>query len=184
MKRGAKIIGLLLLLWIIYRPVTHFFCLPGAVRSSWVEPLATAGTGYRHQDELFTGGEEARKVYDNAEPVFKASDQKRRLFATLNAGKGSMGLFRRYSTVEGDPIFEWLLVQDGKLTYVRDSSRDDGARPWAIHVSTPLDFKLGFMQHSKFIEGEPSPTDSPVIVFRLKVPNRLVSRQMDEHYFY
>jgi hypothetical protein len=186
MKRLAQVVGTLLLLWVIYRPVTHFFCLPSAVRASWVEPLATAGTRWRHPSELPTHGEDARKVYrdEDAEVVFKASEQKRRFFAALKAAKGNMGLLRRYSTVEGDPIAEWLLVQDGRLTVVHDSSRDDGAPPWAVYVSAPLEFKLGFMRAHNFVEGEPSATDSPVIVFHFKVPNRGGGRYLDDVYFY
>jgi hypothetical protein len=181
MKRLAQIIGVLFLIWIIYRPITHFFCVPLVVHSSWVEPLATEGTGYRHNAELFTGGEDVRKLYDKTEiePVFRASEQKRRLFETLRVSKGSLGLFRRYSSVEGDPILDWLIVQDGRLTYVHDSSRDGGAPPWAVYVCTPLDFKLGFMRKDEFVEGEPTTTDSPIIVFQFKEPNRL-----DRRYFY
>jgi hypothetical protein len=183
MKRFAKIVGILLLAWIIYRPVTHFLCVPSAVRASWVEPLATTGTRFYHQRELFTGGEEALKVWDELEPVFSANDQKRKLFATVKSGVGSRGLLRRYSTVEGRPILAWVLVQDGRITFVKDCSRDGGAPPWAVYKRVPLDFSLGFMRENKFVEGEPSPADSPVIVFQIQVHNLLDSQQIDTEYF-
>jgi hypothetical protein len=159
-------------------------CLPRAVHSSWVERLATTGTGYAGIRELFPGGEDAHRAYPNAEAVFKASEQKRRFFKLLTAGRGRMGLFRRFSTVEGDPISEWLLVEDGKLTYVHDSSRDAGAKPWAVYVWSPVEFAVGFMREHNFVEGEPASTDSPVLVYQLRVPNVLDRRQIDSRYFY
>jgi len=183
MKRFAKIVGILLLAWIIYRPVTHFLCLPSAARASWVEPLATTGTGYR-QKELFTGGEDVRKVYDDLDPVFAASEQKRKLYATFKSGRGKVGLLRKYSTVEAQPILAWVLVQDGRVTYVKDCSRDGGAPPWAVYKRAPLDFKLGFMREGAFVEGEPSSTNSPVLVFQIRVHNVLESRQIDNEYFF
>jgi|GEM_PF-4457213 len=182
-KRFAEIAGIVLVLGIAYRPVVHYLSLPRAVFSSWVEPLATTGTRYR-QRELFTGGEDARKLYEDLDPVFKANEQKRRLFATLNSGRGKMGLLRQYSTVEGRPIREWLLVQNGMLTEVKDSSRDGGAPPWAIYRRVPLACRMGFMRDGKFTEGEPSTNDSPVIVFQLQYRNVPQDQQFDAHYFF
>lgn len=184
MKRFAQVVGILLVAWIIYRPVTHFACLPRAVRASWVEPLATTGTAYRFAQELFTGGEDARKVHGENKAVFVASEQKRKFYATFKSGTGKAGLLRRYSTVESKPILAWVLVQDGKITYVEDCSRDGGAPPWAVYNRVPLDFKLGFMCEGRFVEGEPASTDSPVIVFQIRVPNVRASRQIDTEYFF
>ena len=181
MKTFGKVIGVLLLLWIIYRPVTHFFCLPWAVHSSWVEPVRRAmDFGFPGGGEIFTGGMKVREQYGaRLDPIYKASEMKQRFYATLKARKGKMGLSRRLSTAEGQPIFDWLLVQDGKLTYVKDSSGDNGAPPWAVSTHTPLEFKLGFFRSHKFVEGEPTSTDSPIIVFQM-----LIHKYGDKDYFY
>lgn len=171
MKRFGKFAGVLLLLWIIYRPITHFFCLPWAVHASWVKPVRNPSTlGFAGHGEIYTSGKGARELYGTTlNPIYEASELKRRFYAILKAGKGKMGLSRRYSTVEGSPIFEWLLVQDGKLSFVEDTSNDGGAPPWAVSIYAPLEFKLGFFREHKFVEGEPAATDSPIIVFQMLI---------------
>jgi len=116
--------------------------------------------------------------------VFKANDQKRKLYTMYTTGKGEYGLSRQYSTVEADPIETWLLVQDSKVTFIKDSSHDGGAPPYAIHTRTPLKIKLGYLHDRKFIEGEPASTDSPVIVFKLIDPKTDESLQIYGDYFY
>ena len=136
--------------------------------------------GFAGHGEIYTSGKDARELYGaSLDPIYKASELKRRFYATLKASKGKMGLSRQYSTAEGQPIFDWLLVQDGKLTYVNDSSGDGGAPPWAVSICTPLEFKLGFFREHKFVEGEPSATDSPIIVFEM-----LIHKYGSKDYFY
>ena len=136
--------------------------------------------GFPRGGEIFTGGENVRVQYGaKLDPIYKASEQKRKIYATFKAGKGKMGLSRRLSTAEGQPIFDWLLVQDGKITCVEDDSRDNGAFPWDVSTHTPLEFKVGFFRGHKFVEGDPSPTDSPIIVFQM-----LIHKFGDKVYFY
>ena len=185
MKRRWRILSVVvvLVIAIVYRPVIHYLSLPRAVRASWVEPLSTLGTSYYTGPRELHMDEGSRKLGEY-EYVFKANEQKRRLYAVLKSRNGRMGLRQRYATIEGRLIVAWLLVQNGNLIYVHDSSRDGGAPPWSVSSRTPLEIKLGLMRYDEFVEGEPSSADSPVIVFQLKVHNLLESRQIDDVYFY
>lgn len=40
-----------------------------------------------------------------------------------------MGLSKRYGTVEGDPIFTWLLVEDGGARFIKDCTQDQPESP-------------------------------------------------------
>jgi hypothetical protein len=168
--RAGKTIAVVCLVaaLLLYRPVARWIVTPSAVRASWVEPVADARYFGFHA-ELPTFGEDPHKAYEHFDAVLQANEQKRRLYRAAQDHKGKFGLFRRYSTVEGDPIFTWLLVEDGRVTYVHDHTRDGGAAATAVDTHTPKTFKLGFMRDHKFIEGDPTPNDSQKVVLELDI---------------
>src|ERR1019366_4361286 len=124
-------------------PVARWIVTPSAVRASWVAPLADAAW-FRSDPELPTFGRPPEELYQHFDAVLEANDQKRRLFRAAQSGQGKFGLFRRYSTVEGRPILTWLLVEDGRVTYVHDHTDDGGAPATAVDTHTPKTVKLGF----------------------------------------
>jgi hypothetical protein len=67
-----------------------------------------------------------------------------------------------YSTVEGDRIVEWWLVQDGVITLVHDATRDAYGRWPGVERHHPK-VKLGVLGPTGFVEGDPG-VDSPQIV--------------------
>ena len=160
--KAAIVIGILLLLFFLYRPVAKWMVMPAETRASWVEPLATVGTGLHSQNEYST-----IRSFDDPAIIAKANEQKRRLLAIHALGKGKYGLFMRYCTIEGDWIYIWLLAEDGKLRYVHDHTRDMGSPPTAVDTYTSQSARLGFMRKGKFVEGEPGPKDSLVLVIQL-----------------
>ena len=167
MRTGKKIaIVSILAVVILYRPVVRWIVTPSAVRASWVEPLADASY-FRTRPELPTFGRPPEELYQHFDTVLEANDQKRRLFHAAQSGQGKVGLFRRYSTVEGRPILTWLLVDGSRVTYVHDHTGDGGAPATAVDTQTTKTVKLGFLSDRKFIEGEPGTNDSQKIVLEL-----------------
>lgn len=153
---------------LLYKPVKRLAMTPLAVHSSWVEPHRKNPFGQRWGELEVGDGKTAREYYgDNAvDAIEPMNEQKRRLFATYRKGQGKMGISHRYGTVEGDPIFTWLLVENGSARFVEDDTHDTwGSRTVATHTLKGI--RLGFMRDGKFVEGEPAATDSPIVVLEL-----------------
>ena len=168
--KAAIAIGTLLLAFVVYRPIAKWAITPSDTRAAWVEPIATFGTGLHGQVEL--------PPFDRQPPVYgemysaiaiKANEQKRRLWTTYTSGSGRYGLFHRYSTVEGAWIYQWLLAEDGRLRFIRDTTRDGGAPATAVHSYVPTKAGIGFLRDGTFIEGEPGPEDSPILVIQMDI---------------
>ena len=169
MKRTEIIIGILVVIFIAYRPVVKWFSMPSVTRADWVESLATLGIGAARANELPPWDGHSQENQRDYSAIVKANDQKRHLMEVFNSGKGHYGLLQRYSTVEGQPIYSWLIVEDGKMKFIEDCTRDGGAPPTAIHVSTPKSVRVGFYRNGKFIESTPSSQDSPVRIIQLDI---------------
>ncbi len=82
-------------------------------------------------------------------------------------------------------MVRWLLLQDGKATWIEDTNPSGKARPFWPRIYPVKTIRLGFIESShapdyfkKFVEGEPTPKDSPIIVFELDVGKR------EKEYFY
>ena len=161
------VIGSIVLALLLYKPVKRLMMTPFAVHSSWVEPHRKSPFG-RVRELGVADDETARGKYGDGvvDGIEQVNAQKRRLFAIYQKGQGKMGISCRYSTVEGDPIFTWLLVEDGNARFVDDDTYDTwGSRKVATHPLKSM--RLGFTRDGKFVEGEPAPADSPVIVIEL-----------------
>lgn len=165
--RIRHVFALVLIVFFIYRPVVKWIVSPWDTRASWVEPLATFGSGVHSNPEfppfarLRPGMEEEQKL------ILKSNKQKLKVIETFKAGKGRYGVLQRHSTVEGAWIYTWLIANEGKLTYIRDTTRDGGAPPWSVHSYPVKSFRIGHIEKSKFVEGIPTETDSPMIVLEL-----------------
>jgi hypothetical protein len=164
-RLGAVSVILVLL---FYKPVKRLVTTPSAVHASWVEAHRPNPVG-RVRELGVIDGKTVKEQYGDSlvDAIEHVNEQKRRLYAAYRKGEGKMGLSFRYSTVEGDPIFTWLLVEDGIARFIKDSTRDvwGSAEGVAIHALKTM--RLGFMQKGRFVEGEPTPADSPVIVLEL-----------------
>ena len=167
--KTALAIGVLILAFVLYRPIAKWAVMPSDTHASWVEPLATEGTGLCRVSELWPASFQLPEMQERYSPLIKANEQKRHLLATYFAGKGRYGLFRRYSTVEGAWIYTWLLVKDGHLRYVHDHTRDGGAPATAVDTSIPKSVRVGFLRDGEFVEGAPGPKDSPIVVIELDI---------------
>lgn len=143
--------------------------MPAETRASWVHPLATSETGLYSVRELPRSKVQHPTMDDRYSSLEEANEQKRDFISTYYSGEGKSGLLRRYSTVEGARIYSWLLVDEGKLKYVKDSTRDGGAAATAVDSYVPKALRVGFLKDGKFIEGEPSANDSIVIVIELDI---------------
>ncbi len=160
-RRGVIVVGSFLLAWLLYRPVIHFFCIPWATYASWVDEHYDRGLLFdQHLPDDFA---QSIRQTPGMPMIEESNRQKRKLYEMFKSGNGHYGLYRRLSTVEGDPIYDWLIVENGKMFYIEDASHDDGAPPWHITKRAINAVHLGFLRSGKFNEGQPGPTDSPVL---------------------
>ena len=176
MKRAVAI-AILIAAFVVYRPIARWAVTPSETRAPWVEQLATIGSGFHGHAECSPSlllDPFSRESYG---PIIVASnEQKRRLWEIYTSKKGRYGLASRYSTVEGAWIYNWLLVEDGKLRFIHDHTRDGGAPATAVETYTLKGARLGFLSDSKFIEGQPGADDSPILVFELDTGRRKSAR--------
>jgi len=161
-----RVLIIAIVIFFLFRPVIHSLLLPWAIRTTPTEQLSYKFPARR---ELFTGGQNPKDVYgDFYREIDIENNKKRNVYRAYISQNGKTGLSRSYSTVEGRPIFTWLLIDNGKARFISDSSNDGGAPPWAINEFVPQTIKLGFFREGNFIEGEPSATDSPLIVLQVE----------------
>lgn len=158
-----------ILIVIVDRIGARWFAAPEVTRAPWVETLATLGTREWRQRELPPWDQFSREDYTDFDALLNANNQKKKLYEMFKSGKGCFGLKRRYSTVEGDWIYEWLIVEDGNMTVIQDSTRDGGFSPSAVYIYVPKTVLTGFYKNGEFVEGEPSSEDSPIRVVQLDV---------------
>jgi hypothetical protein len=60
-----------------------------------------------------------------------------------------------------------LLVEDGSARFIKDSTRDAWGSAAGVATHPLKMMRLGFVRDNKFVEGEPAPTDSPIVVLEL-----------------
>lgn len=159
--------GILLALF-LYKPAKRVAMTPLAVHASWVEPLRESRLGRR--SVLGMSDDKTAREYwgdEMVDDIERVNEQKRRLFATWQSGRGKMGLSCRFSTVEGDPIFVWVLVENGSARFIQDDMQDAWRSSAGVETLTAKAMRLGFYREGKFVEGEPGPRDSPIIVLEL-----------------
>src|SRR6476660_1308623 len=130
MKRKVTLVILTVLVLFLSRAlIARTLMIPWRVHSSWVEDMPP-----RHEFAA------------SNEKLFKA-------YQVFRDGKGKYGLKRRYGTVEGAPCVQWLLIEDGKATVVKDVSRDPWSAFPAVHVWEPASWMIGF---HRLVHIEPS----------------------------
>ena len=166
----CAVVGLILLMANHGKPILRKLFLPGRVHAEWVDDLVT-------NSSLFTGWPEFTEEMSSTnfgngipELVRKANEQKRVFVQTFKSGAGQMGLRVVCNTVEGDPIQTWVLVDQGRLEWFRDVTRDRFSGSWlGISHRQISNLTVGYFKNSEFIADEPDASESVVIVLRLNV---------------
>jgi len=170
--QGLVAVGVVVVVVMLYRPVLRAMVMPAETRAAWVEPLATVGTEWAHVAEIPPLEQIPPVSRGKCEVVEQADAQKRKLLAVYRSGKGKYGVMRQFPTVEGKWISAWLLAEDGRLRYVRDRTHDDGGTPLDVETSEVKGVRVGFSSAWKFVEGEPTAKDSPILILELDVAGR------------
>jgi hypothetical protein len=117
--------------------------IPSEVHESWVEPLNLRGSF-------------KEKELPEYQDLLRRDNDRRKLFLKIyQAGKGRAGLTHGGGTMEGDPIVEWIMVDDGKLLLIEDATRDRYAGFPGVFKFSPTNAALGYFQNNKFIEHDP-----------------------------
>jgi hypothetical protein len=131
--------------------IVRLVMIPWKVHMSWVEN-AVPHHKYRHVD--------LDKFRDQITPehrdfIEQANKQKVNLYETYKSGKGKFGLKYRTGTVEGDPIVNWIIVEDAKLSIIHDSTRDSWGTFPGMRIYQPADLAIGYFKGTNFIEELP-----------------------------
>ena len=123
MKRIEKLAALAIVVLLLFRGfIVRILLIPWRVHWSWVEEMPSR-----------------RDLATSNQKMFKA-------YQTYRTGKGKYGLERRSSSTEGTPIVTWILIEDGRVTFVDDGSRE--LFP-IIHIRRPASLEIGFYRFDR-----------------------------------
>jgi hypothetical protein len=116
--------------------IVRVLIIPWRVHSSWVEEMPRVQRGLAESESRSAARQD---IAASNEKIFEA-------YHVFRAGKGKYGLKRQASTTEGTPLVYWILVEDGRVTFIHDASRE--LLPF-VRTQRPDSLQIGFYRFDR-----------------------------------